>query len=139
MGVTARGRVAEPPALIVLLATLSAVVAACGNGPPSPDECIARWNHPGNGGSHAAVVEIGLSRAYVAGWPTKAGDHCSATFFTRPGEPWVMFVLWLDSPEPRTRFARDIGGSQYGRGQLGAEEAIPANAEVEEDGRLSER
>jgi hypothetical protein len=49
-----------------------------------------------------------------------------------------MFALWLDAPEPRALFARDIAGSRYGRGELGAEMPIPPNTEVEEDGTLSE-
>jgi len=85
------------------------------------------------------VAEIGFPRAYVAGWPTKSGDHCSATFFTRLGQPWVMFVLWVDALEPRTGFVRDIAGSRYGRGELGAENPIPSNAEVEEGGTLIEQ
>lgn len=127
--------------LLVVVGTLLAM-SACGNvglGPPTPAECIERWNHPGNRASQAAIAEMGFPRAYVAGWPTKAGDHCSATFFRRPGKPWVMFVLWLDAPEPRARFASDIEGSRYGRRELGAEKPIPLNAEVKEDGTLSEQ
>lgn len=86
--------------MIVATATLL-VVSACSVGPPRPAQCIARWNHPANRESQEMIAEIGHPRAYVAGWPTKAGDHCSATFFTHPGGPWVMFVLWLDAPEPR--------------------------------------
>ncbi len=50
-----------------------------------------------------------------------------------------MFVLWPEALEPRARFERDIAGSQYGRGELGAETPIAPNAEVEEDGTLSEQ
>jgi len=82
------------------------------------------------------VASDGFPNAYVSGWPTKAGDHCSATFFTRRGGPWVMFVLWIDAPNQAARFARDIGGSRYGEGQLGAERPIPQNVLVREDGRL---
>jgi hypothetical protein len=123
--------------MIVATATLLAV-SACSIGPPGPDQCIARWNHPANRASQETIAEFGHSGAYVAGWLTKAGDHCSATFFTRPGGPWVMFVLWLDAPEPRALFARDIAGSRYGRGELGTEMPTPPNTEVEEDGTLSE-
>ena len=83
-----------------------------------------------------ALAKEGFLRVYVAGWPTKAGDHCSATFFTRRGEPWVMFVLWIDAPTPPTTFGRDIGGSRYGEGQLGAERPIPPNARVLPGGKL---
>lgn len=127
--------------LVIVLATLFSL-SACrdlGFGVPSTTECIARWNRSGNHQSQTVVAETGFPLAHVAGWPTKAGDHCSATFFTRPGEPWVMFVLWVDAPEPRMQFTRDIGGSRYGRGQLGAESPIPANGEVEEDGTLMEQ
>ena len=127
--------------LVIVIATLLSL-SACGDlgiGAPSTTECVERWNRSGNRRSQVAVVEMGFPVAHVAGWPTKAGDHCSATFFTRPGEPWVMFVLWVDAPEPRMLFTRDIGGSRYGRGQLGAESPIPANAEVQEDGTLIEQ
>jgi hypothetical protein len=124
--------------MIVATATLLAL-SACSVGPPTPAQCIARWNHPANREAQETIAEIGHPRAYASGWPTKAGDQCSATFFTRPGDPWVMFVLWLDAPESRARFARDVAGSRYGRGELGAERPIPPNAEVEEDGTLSEQ
>jgi hypothetical protein len=123
--------------LIALFASLL-VASACSLGPPSPAECIERWNHPGNRESQATLAEMRFPRAYVAGWPTKADDHCAATFFSRPGQPWDMFVLWLDAPDPRARSTRDIGGSRYGRGELGAATPIPPNAEVEGDGTLSE-
>jgi hypothetical protein len=141
-GMSRRGRSNQPLRLIVESATLLAVSACVGPpygvGPPSPAECIAGWNNPGNRESQAAVAAMGFPRAYVAGWPTKAGDHCSATFFTRRGEPWVMFVLWLDAPEPRAQFARNVGGSRYGQGELGAERPFPPNAEVKGDGTLSQ-
>jgi hypothetical protein len=75
----------------------------------------------------------------VAGWPTKAGDHCSATFFTRRGEPWVTYVLWLDAPEPNSLFSWNAGGSRYGMGELGAERPEPPNAELRQDGTLGAR
>jgi len=124
--------------LSLAIMSVTLAVSACGNGPRSPEECIARWNHPGNREPQALVAEMGFPGAYVTGWPTKAGDHCSATFFTRPDEPWVMFVLWLDAPEPRELFARNIAGSRYGRGQLGAERPIPPKADVDVDGGLNQ-
>jgi hypothetical protein len=69
--------------------------------------------------------------------PRRRVTHCSATFFTRPGQPWVTFVLWLDAPEPRARFARNVDGSRR-QGELGAETPTPPNAKVEKDGTLSE-
>jgi hypothetical protein len=122
-----------------MVASVTMLAASCGivrSRAPSPTDCIRRWNDPGNSEASAAVAQRGFTRAYVARWPTKAGDHCSATFFNRSGREWVMFVLWLDSPEPRVQFARDIGGSRYGRGELGAEKPMPPNAEVDQDGTL---
>jgi hypothetical protein len=124
--------------VIVVLATLL-VASACSNGPPSPVECIARWNHPGNRESRAALAEMRFPRAHVDGWTGEGGDHCFATFFSRRGEPWVTFVFWLDAPEPWARFTRDVDGSRYGRGELGAPSPMPPNAEVEKDGTLNEQ
>jgi hypothetical protein len=115
------------------------VATACSTGPPSAAECIERWNDPGNRESQATMAEMRFPRAHVDGWAGEGGDHCFATFFSRPGQPWVMFVLWLDAPEPRARFAKDVDGSRYGRGELGGATPIPPNAEVEGDGTLSER
>jgi hypothetical protein len=124
-------------AQLVILAAVLGFLSSCGPpSPPSTTECIARWNRSGNRDAQAAVAALELPRADVRGWPSKAGDHCSATFFTRPGSPWVMYVLWIDAPEPRIGFARDIGGLGYGRGELGAETPAPSNAEVRPDGRL---
>jgi hypothetical protein len=82
---------------------------------------------------------MGLPQVRAAGWPTKAGDHCSATFFTRRGDPWVTYVLWLDAPEPTLLFSLNAGGSRYGMGELGAEHPEPPNAELRQDGTLRER
>lgn len=124
--------------LACILGTLFAT-SGCGNGPPSTADCVARWNHPGYHDSQAAVVRMDFPRAHVAGWPSKAGDHCSVTFFTAPGEPWVTYVLWLDAPEPRELFGRNATGSRYGQGELGAEKPIPPNTLVTEDGILREQ
>jgi len=83
--------------------------------PPSTTECVERWNLAGNRAAHVAVAAAEFSRANVAGWTIKVGDYCSATFFTRPGSQWVNYVLWIDAPEPRVAFGRDIGGLRYGR------------------------
>lgn len=120
-----------------LVAAMSTTASACGIGPPSTAECIALWNDAGNQGSRDEVARMGLPHAHVAGWPSKAGDHCSVTFFTRPAEPWVTFVLWLDAPEPTDQFSLNVEGARYGRGELGAETVIPPNAEVNEYGTLS--
>lgn len=135
-----RDRLTELLPAIGVLGILFAMIAGgfLLDRPPSADECVSRWNRPDNRESQAEVAEEGFPRAYVAGWPTKAGDHCSATFFDRPGRNWVTFVLWLDAPDPTPRFGRNAEGLRYGRGELGAEEPIPANAEVGEDGTLSE-
>jgi hypothetical protein len=127
--------------ILLLMVALAALLAssACRVGPPSTAECIERWNGAGNRRAQAAVAEIGLPHVRVAGWPTKAGDHCSATFFTGRGEPWVMYVLWLDAPEPTSLFARNAGGSRYGMGELGAERPELPNAELRQDGTLGAR
>jgi len=49
-----------------------------------------------------------------------------------------MFVLWVDAPEPSARFGKNVAGARYGRGEQGAEQPIPPNAEVQHDGTLSE-
>jgi len=127
---------AKASALILVLATAFVMVACGSHSPPSREECIGRWSLLENRQSQAAIAGLGFPHAFVSGWPSKAGDHCSATFFTRRGQPWVMFVLWIDAPNPTTRFGRDIGGSRYGEGQLGAERPIPPNAHVQPDGTL---
>jgi hypothetical protein len=124
---------------LVILVTILCSLSSCGPpGPPSTTECVERWNRSGNRAAQAAVEGSGFPRAFVSGWTIKVGDYCSATFFTRPGSPWVMYVLWIDAPEPRLGFGRDIGGLRYGRGELGAETPTPANAEVRPDGKLSQ-
>lgn len=122
--------------ILVVLLTVVCSLSACGPPGPSTTDCVVRWNLAGNRASQATIGASGFPRAYVSGWPSKAGDHCSVTFFTRPGSSWVMYVLWIGAPEPRVEFGRDIGGSRYGRGELGAETPTPANAGVRPDGRL---
>lgn len=129
--------ISRTPQLVILVAVLCSL-SSCGPHPPSTTECVERWNLAGNRDAHVAVAAAEFSRANVAGWTIKLGDYCSATFFTRPGSQWVNYVLWIDAPEPRVAFGRDIGGLRYGRGELGAETPTPANAVVSPDGRLIE-
>lgn len=121
-----------------MLALLACLVPACSQAPPSREECVARWNAVGNEASRSAVADLEFPHAYVDGWPTQAGDYCSATFFTHRGEPWVLYVLWVDAPNPTTLFQRNVDGSRYGEGQLGAERPISPNAQVSAEGLLVE-
>ena len=103
---------------------------------PSVENCLTLWNQPSNAGSQAAVAAADFDRATVFGWTGEGGDHCFATFFTRQGEPWASYVLWLDAPDPRARFSENTTGSRYGTGELGAEEPVAPNAVVRGDGTL---
>jgi len=103
---------------------------------PSVRDCLSHWNQRSNAGSQAAAAAAGFDRATVFGWTGEGGDDCFATFFTERGEPWATYVLWLDAPDPRTRFAENTTGSRYGTGELGAEEPVAPNAVVRGDGTL---
>jgi hypothetical protein len=124
-----------------LLSITAALVASpsCAHvGPPSTADCLMRWNAQGNAESRAAVVAAGFSRATVFGWSGgEGGDYCLATLFTRQGEPWATYALWLDAPSPGLQFGRNTTGSRYGTGELGAEKPVAANAVVEMNGALS--
>jgi hypothetical protein len=122
-----------------VLSISAAIVSApsCAQvGPPSVADCLTRWNAQGNAESQVAVAAAGFPRATVFGWSGEGGDYCAATFFTRQGEPWANYALWLDSPTPGPQFGADITGSRYGTGELGAEEPVAANAVVRSDGTL---
>jgi hypothetical protein len=107
-------------------------------GAPSTADCIMRWNGSGNYESQAAVVAASFSRATVFGWSGgEGGDYCFATLFTRQGEPWVTYALWLGAPTPGLQFGRNTTGSRYGTGELGAEKSVAANAVIQMDGTLS--
>jgi len=97
---------------------------------------MMRWNQHGNAESQAEVAGADFDHATVFGWAGEGGDHCLATFFTRRGEPWATYVLWLDAPGARTRFAENTTGSRYGTGELGAEVPVAPNAAVRTDGTL---
>jgi hypothetical protein len=81
---------------LVILVTVLCSLTSCGPRPPSTTECLERWNLAGNRAAQMAIATAGFPRANVAGWTIKVGDYCSATFFTRPGSPWVNYVLWID-------------------------------------------
>jgi hypothetical protein len=125
---------------VCLLSITAAIVASpsCAQiGAPSTTDCMTRWNAQGNAESQAAVAVAHFPRATIFGWSGEGGDYCAATFFTRRGEPWASFALWLDAPNPHPRFGADITGLRYGMGELGAEEPVAANAVVRSDGTLS--
>lgn len=123
--------------LIVLTAVLVAA-PSCTLAGPSVSDCMRRWNAQGNAESQAAVVAAGFTRAMVFGWSGgEGGDYCFATVFTREGEPWATYALWLDAPSPGPQFGRNTTGSRYGTGELGAERPVAANAVVESDGTLT--
>jgi hypothetical protein len=82
---------------------------------------MRRWNAPSNAESQAAVEAAGFGRARL---------------FTRPGEPWATYALWLDAPTPGLQFGRNTTGSRYGTGELGAERPVSANAVVQMNGTL---
>lgn len=98
---------------------------------------MMRWNGQGNAESRAAVVAAGFTRATVFGWSGEGGHDCFATVFTRQGEPWATYVLWLDAPSPGPRFERNTTGSRYGTGELGAETPVAANALIRSDGTVT--
>ena len=128
------------PGVLTLCVLLVAVLSlfAVDQRIPSEADCADLWNRSSNVESQRAVV--GFDEARAAGWDTKAGPHCSVHFFTRPGAPWVMYVLWLAAPGGAPdSFHEDIGGSRYGRGELGGEKPLPANASVRDDGRIALR
>ena len=121
------------------LSIAAALVAtpSCAQDGPSTADCMMRWNAQGNAESQAAVVAAGFSHATVFGWSGgEGGDNCFATVFTRQGEPWATYVLWLDAPSPGPRFERNTTGSRYGTGELGAETPVAANAVVQMNGTL---
>jgi hypothetical protein len=89
-----------------------------------------------NAASQAAVVMASFSRATVFGWGGEGGDYCFATLFTRQGEPWATYALWLDAPTPGFQFGRNTTGLRYGTGELGAEVPVAANAVVQMNGSL---
>ena len=121
--------------LLITAAFVSAT--SCGQvGPPSVADCMMRWNGQDNAKSQTAVAAAGFSRATVFGWSGEGGDNCFATVFTRQGEPWATYVLWLDAPSPGPRFERNTTGSRYGTGELGAETPVAANAVVQMNGTL---
>lgn len=126
--------------LITLCVLLVAAVFlfAVGQRIPSAGDCADLWNRSSNVENQRSVIRFDEARA--AGWDTKAGPHCSVHFFTRPGAPWAMYVLWLAAPGGASdSFHEDIGGTRYGRGELGAEEPLPANASVGGAGRIALR
>jgi hypothetical protein len=125
-----------PSLLTIALVASSSCTQAGG---PSTDECRLRWNAQGNAESRGQVVAAGFDRATVYGWSGEGGNHCFATFFTRRGEPWSTYVLWLDAPTPGPQFGRNTTGSRYGTGELGAERPVAANASVRVNGTLSTR
>lgn len=121
--------------LFVLTAMLVATPSCAQDGPSTAD-CLMRWNAQGNAASQAAVAAARFPRATIFGWSGEGGDYCTATFFTRQGEPWANFALWLDAPNPGPRFGADITGLRYGTGELGAETPVAANAVVQMNGTL---
>jgi hypothetical protein len=123
---------------LIALTVMLVAATPCAPAGPSVSDCMMHWNAPGNAESQAAVVVADFSRATVFGWSGgEGGDYCAATFFTRRGEPWASFALWLDAPNPHPQFGADITGLRYGMGELGAEEPVAANAVVRSDGTLS--
>lgn len=105
------------------------------NAPPSAAQCARLWNRRTNLPSQAAVRSFDV--AVASGWDTKAGYHCSLTFFTAPAHPWRTFVIWLEDPAGLPpAFHRDIGGDRYGRGELGAEQPRQPNTLVRLDGTV---
>ena len=122
--------------LIVLTAMLVAA-PSCASARPSVSFCMRRWNAPSNAESQAAVEAAGFSRARAFTWSGgEGGDYCFATLFTRQGEPWATYALWLDAPTPGLQFGRNTTGSRYGTGELGAERPVSANAVVQMNGTL---
>jgi hypothetical protein len=87
------------PRLWVVSISLALVSApSCSQvGTPSVAYCLMRWNAQGNAKSQVAVAAAGFPRATVFGWSGEGGEYCTATFFTRQGEPWANYALWLDS------------------------------------------
>jgi hypothetical protein len=110
---------------------------SCAPAGPSFSFCMRRWNAPSNAESQAVVEAAGFSRARVFAWSGgEGGDYCFATLFTRQGEPWATYALWLAAPTPGLQFGRNTTGSQYGTGELGAQRPVSANAVVQMNGTL---
>lgn len=123
--------------LLSITAALVASSSCTQVGAPSTADCLMRWNAQGNAESRTAVVAASFNRATVFGWSGgEGGDYCLATLFTRQGEPWATYALWLDAPTPGLQFGRNTTGSRYGTGELGAEKPVAANAVVEMNGAL---
>jgi hypothetical protein len=122
--------------LLLITAALVPASSCVQVGAPSTADCMMRWNTQANAASQAAVVMASFSRATVFGWGGEGGDYCFATLFTRQGEPWATYALWLDAPTPGFQFGRNTTGLRYGTGELGAEVPVAANAVVQMNGSL---
>ena len=119
-----------------IVAGIVAFVVAIPPGVPSSEGCADLWNRPTNARARSEV--IGFSNVSIRGWDTKAGAHCSATFFDGRGLPWQRYVLWVADPKGvPPAYSADIGGDSFGFGWFFevAKHHRP-NAAIAPDGRL---
>ena len=108
-----RPDVAFVAGVVTVAVTVSSVWFAIPQRIPSPGDCADLWNRRTNAQAQRDVV--GFEKVSIDGWDSKAGPHCGAIFFDRPGAPWQAYVLWVADPDGMPlAYHPDIGGGSFG-------------------------